>query len=339
MSRVLLVVPALALLLSSCSTGPDQSLVVENIASEGLIPLIETAADEVTALQTAIESGCPGGDLDGIANAWRSAATAYEAVNATAPFGPASMARTTSMVDYQPISPTGIDDLLASDEIVDADYLENRSSSTRRGLGSIEYVLFDIAAECEYAAAAAEVATSATMELRSAWLESFEGAAPFIDAFTADMTSPEALGDVVGAFVETLKEQQLFELGAATGSTSQEANVDAIPEGALGFGSGRYLAELAAIETVLKAGGESGLLALIESRDASVATDIDGLLAEAQDRMSAFSMPLQEVAETTPTQIDAYLEVISELRSLLEADVVSLLDITLGFSDSDGDTG
>ena len=48
---------------------------------------------------------------------------------------------------------------------------------------------------------------------------------------------------------------------------------------------------------------------------------------------------MRDIARDRPEVLEPIYEGIAELRTLFESDVVSLLDITLGFSDTDGDTG
>jgi hypothetical protein len=48
---------------------------------------------------------------------------------------------------------------------------------------------------------------------------------------------------------------------------------------------------------------------------------------------------MRDIARDDPERLVPIYKDIAELRMIFEADVVSLLDITLGFSDTDGDTG
>ena len=140
-------VPAaiLCLALAACSSGPPEVDVVSNAAHLALIPAMETAAEEIAGLSTATEAFCqtPDGEThDAAMEAWRTAKEAWERSELTTFFGPADMLRTVSKVDYAPISETGIDELLASDTVIDVDYIDNRAASTQRGLGAVEYALF-----------------------------------------------------------------------------------------------------------------------------------------------------------------------------------------------------
>jgi predicted lipoprotein len=139
--------------------------------------------------------------------------------------------------------------------------------------------------------------------------------------------------------VETTKRQSLFEIGQALGISSPEPEIEAIPEGAAGAGADMYEAQLAGIEDLLSAGGEDSLGALIRARSPEVADRIDAALAAAMGELAAIDEPLRALAADNPEVLSPVYDHISELRTLFESDVVSLLDITLGFSDTDGDSG
>jgi predicted lipoprotein len=147
------------------------------------------------------------------------------------------------------------------------------------------------------------------------------------------------MSDLVASFVETLKRQSLLELGKALGISSQDQEIEAIPEGAAGEASVMYLAQLEGIATALRAGSPDSLGDLIAARSGEVWNRIDRLLDQAIDELAAIGGPMRGIARDHPEELQPIYEDIAELRKLFETDVVSLLDITLGFSDTDGDTG
>jgi predicted lipoprotein len=333
-----------ALTVVSCSTGPERSLVVTNIADEALIPLVEDAATHLGALEDAIGRFCAQPDDESLAlarEAWADADDAWERSEVTVYYGPAPMLRTESKVDFEPVDVDGIEELLASDSVIDFDYVDNRSSANRRGLGAVEYLIFaplETAAHerrCELASSASAVAAAAAAEVQTGWTE---GDA-YRSIFTGTMSSNDALSDVVGAQHEILKRMTLFELGRAMGVTAPEPDATALVEGAAGHGVDRLLSQLVGVEDTFEAGGEASLLELIRSRSTDVADEIETLLGEMTTRLESLSGPLSETVDRDPTTMNEILDDSSRLRDVIEVDVVSLLDLTLGFSDSDGDTG
>jgi predicted lipoprotein len=57
------------------------------------------------------------------------------------------------------------------------------------------------------------------------------------------------------------------------------------------------------------------------------------------DGLAVLDGPMRQIAAERPEMLEPIYDDIAELRTLFESDVVSLLDITLGFSDTDGDSG
>lgn len=337
--------------LLSCSTGPDRSDVVTSLARSALMPLISNAADEVDQLASDVSSFCQEPSTDSLATAqasWAEAETTWKQAEVTIYYGPAPMLRTVSKVDFEPVSEAGIDELLASDAVIDFDYVDNRSAASRRGLGAVEYLLFrpvEDAADarsCELATTSSAVAAASARVMLDAWTEGMDGGEPFGSVFTTTMTSNDALADVVGAQYEILKRLTLSELGKALGVTAQEPDLLAIPEGAAEQGPDRYLAQVAGVEMTLRAGGESSLLELIRSRSDEVAGQIEMRLDSAVGALRPLvgnEGGMVAAVESSPERIGELLDDLSALRDLIHVDVVSLLDLTLGFSDADGDTG
>jgi predicted lipoprotein len=296
-------------------------------------------------MSAAVDAFCESPSDTGLTRAqesWVEAKRAWERSEISVYYGPATMLRTKSKVDFEPISPAGIDDLVASDTVIDFDYVDNRSAASRRGLGAVEYALYRPLAEagdprlCELTVSASAVAAAATEELREAWSG---GTDPFRRTFTTTMTANDALSDVVGAQHETLTRQTLFELGAALGVTAADPDPSALVEGPAQMGVNRLLAQLDGIEETMSAGGDTSLIELIRSRSADVAETIETTLANGIAGLESVDGPLSAAVTEDPRLMNEVLDDLSRLRDTINVDVVSLLDLTLGFSDSDGDTG
>ncbi len=192
---------------------------------------------------------------------------------------------------------------------------------------------------CHLVTSSALVAEEETRALGDAWTTSFDGGEPWIDTYTITIPPNQALGDLVAAIVETLKRQSLFELGKALGISAPEPDIAAIPEGAAGEAAAMYIAQLEGIRDALTAGED-------ESLGASDPCQVGGGggpdrrdTGPGDRRLSGLEGPMRTMAEEQPELLEPIYEDIAELRTLFESDVVSLLDITLGFSDTDGDTG
>ena len=333
----------------SCSSGPAEDEVVSSITYESLLPALEASSLAAADLAGAVEAFCvepTSGSHEPVASAWESSKGLWGQAWLTTWFGPADMLRTVSRVDYQPISEEGIEDLLASPETLDADYVMNQAASTERGLGAIEYLVFgEVEAaggprRCELLAATSEVVASETAALEDAWGSSYQGGPAFADSFAGDdMPANDALGELVSAVVETVKQQSLFQVGAAVGISASEADPEAIPEGEAGAAADFYRAQLEAIRSMLEAGFPDSLGELITARSPEVMDRIDQHLGGALAELDGIEGPMREIAGEDPARLEPLYEHLSELLAAFESDVVSLLDLTLGFSDTDGDSG
>lgn len=337
------------LVLCACSGGPTNADVVRSMAESALIPAMGAASVQAAALETAVSDFCLQPTIESqeaAGEAWRASKQAWQRSVLTTWFGPAQMLRTVSHVDYEPIDEEGIDELLDSAEVLDVGYMANQAAATQRGLGAIEYMLFDSlqrAGEprvCEMMKSTASVVASETLALETAWTDSYEGGSPFVERFLGETMTPEvAMANSISAIVETLKQMSLFQMGKALGISAQEPSIEAIPEGRAGAAADAYVAQLESIRSMLDGGGENSLGALIDSRSTEISDEIDDHLGVAMAELEGIEAPLRQVAADSPAELQPTYDHLAELLRIFEADVVSLLDITLGFSDADGDTG
>lgn len=334
--------------LAACTAGPVDADAVASVTAQGVVPALETAGGAAAELAAAVDTYCldpSDATLEDARQAWLAAEMAWEAAETATMYGPGSMLRTVAKVDYEPVDTDGIDELLASDTIIDVDYVSNRSAATRRGLGTVEYLLFgdvdpDMATRaCSLLTATASVIASETADLVTAWTDSYEGDEPFQVTFSEETPTDSALAEVVLSMVDTLKRQSSFELGRAIGATSFESRPEAIPEGPAGAGALRYQSQLDGIRSQLTAGGETSLLALVDHRSEEVADRVESLLDEASAELDSIDEPLADLVRDDPERLERLQAVLADLVTVFEADVVSVLDITLGFSDTDGDSG
>ena len=338
----------LGALVIACASGTGEAEVVSSITNASLLPALEVSSRGAADLKAAAGEYCANpstANRDALAEAWEVSKAAWGHAWLTTWFGPADMLRTVSRVDYQPIDEEAIEDLLASTEPLDADYMMNQAASTQRGLGAIEYLVYgesDPGEErrCELLSATVEVVASEVEALEKAWSESHQGGAPFAESFAGEsMPSNDALGELVSAAVETLKQQSLYQVGKAIGISASEADPAAIPEGEAGLASDFYRAQLESIQSMLDAGAPDSLGDLVEARSPEVKARIDEHVEGAFAELDGIKGPMREIAADAPDDLAPLYEHLSDLLSAFESDVVSLLDITLGFSDTDGDTG
>lgn len=344
---------AFAVILAACSSESDLSAAVDDVATTYLTPVYEEATTDLLALSDSLTVWCDDRSdeaRDSARDAWFRAQTSWKHTQA-AWFGPTTGDFHASHIGYETTHPNGIEETIASDATLDASYVRQSLPTTQQGLGAIEYVLFNGTPlddrRCEYTDALAEALALETTALSDSWFVSFEGGNPYIDYFAGIGSSSyaprDALGGQVGEIIDLVQLITLNHLGRELGVSSPEPTPGAFPEGEAHFGLGTLRAQ---IEAVAMAYGTSpaAISGAVASRSQDVDNQIRDELAEAlslvseiieRQRGTSMAVAVAEDREALE-RIDRLL---ASLRTRFETDVVSLLDVMLGFSDADGDSG
>jgi uncharacterized protein len=343
----------LGLVASGCGGGgSDLSTAVADIADDYLAPAYASSSETVAELSASATTACddPGTSLDGPREAWKIAETTWIATQAGW-FGPTTVDRADSKIGYQPTSESGIEETLASELQIDAAFVRDSLPTTQKGMGAIEYILFSEtpldARRCEYLVAVSTVAAEDSEALDTAWNETWKGDIAYADYFKGlgemGPAPREALGLSTAGIVELTKKLTLEQIGKALGITSPEPHPEAYPEGQARFGLAALRAQIQGIADSY--GEEPGSMSgAVASRDSGVDAVIRGALTDALVQVDAIivssgSLSFAEALETNHGDLEDLYELLATLRRTFETDVVSLLDVTLGFSDSDGDSG
>ncbi len=340
-------------LLAACSPGLDRGDTVEAIVDDVLVPGFSAAAAATAGLAGASASLCaaPGQSaLDTARRAWSEAVVAWNATE-VAWEGPVKMDRIESLVHYPAVDVEEIEALLdgqAEGEQLDAADL----ASIVRGLGTAEYLLFasdDPAAvtapgRCELLMAVTDGAAAGAGAAELAWTDGWNGGAPYADTLAGRaepaMDANDALAELVAGIDAILSNVTVQGLGLALGRTREEPLPEALHEGAAGAAGDVLAARLAGIAAVYDPPGETpGLGDLVAERSDEVDAKVRADLAAAQEALDSLGSPLTPALAASPDQAAALYDALVELRRTFEADVASLLDITVGFSDTDGDSG
>ncbi len=339
--------------LAACSPGVDRGDAVEAMVDDVLVPGFSAAAAATADLAGASADLCaaPGqAALETARQAWSEAVVAWNATE-VAWEGPVKMDRIDSMVHYPAVDVEEIDRLLeghGEGEQFDAADL----ASVVRGLGTAEYLLFasdDPAAvtapgRCELLTAVTVGAAEGAGAAELAWTDGWNGGAPYADTL-AGRTEPamdanDALAELVAGIDAILSNATVQGLGLALGRTREEPLPEALNEGAAGAAGDVLAARLAGIAAVYDPPGDTlGLGDLVAERSAEVDAAVRSDLAAAREALDSLGSPMTPALAESPDQAAVLYDALVELRRTFEADVASLLDITVGFSDTDGDSG
>ncbi len=337
---------------------PTRQEMLGALTEQVIVPRYTEVAKEAQGLAHALQQLCAAPSreqLDLAQQAWYRARGPWMRAQAVG-FGPVELRRTHSYIDWHPIDPDRIEKALVSRETITPADVREFMSSAQRGLGTVEFLLFgpaddilaDLAAphglRCQYLTALGEVIAVETATVVSDWT----GAGAQDDSAYADIFAgrgPSALLD--SAAVDELVRSLVFlcrtivdmQLGQALGINDGVPDPAALPGGAghnaaadlrnqvLGMRD-IYLGSLQEDDTGL------GLSLLV--RALSAETD-DSLRAAFQTVLAALEEPLAlRMAENPAPAQEAYAS-LKTLQRALNTEVVSLLGVSVGFSDTDGD--
>lgn len=347
---------------STGSPAPTKQDVLAHLTDEVIVPRYQVAAETLNQLQAALRGLCAQADpaqLAAARAAWRDARGAWMRVQAMT-FGPATARRARSLVAWQPIDPERIERALQTREAVTPEDVREYFAATQRGLGTIEYLIFQDegavlsrvssadAVHCQYLTSVGEVAAQEMQAVLAQWTGAEPGAVAYAEAFKGSAPSSllddAAIAEAVRTLVFLSRALIDMQLGAALGVADGAPDPAALP-----IGLGRHAVAdmrnqvLGMQDLYLGAPGAEdealGLSALI--RPLSAAADA-GLRAGFQDALTALAAlaePAPDLLWEDPQPAENAYAHLKTLQRGLNAEVVSLLGVSVGFADTDGDGG
>ena len=354
--------------IAACAGCPSvsRSDVLESLVPSVVVPLHETMANELQTLSDTVRTACatiPVLELDEIRGAWRDARAAVSRSRAVE-FGPAADRHSSSLIDWDAFDAERVDTLLAEVESVTASHVREFLPATARGLRAFEYIAFADAdldePRCEYlvaiSAAAAEEANAVVEEWQGTGTAS--GNEPFADVFTGTASSSllplAAVSDVISTSIFLMRSIVDMQLGTALGIDDAEADLTAIGEGPSGNGIadlrdavvGMLTVYLGALPDAPAPEDPEDSLLGIGDLVAGASEEADIRVREAFDTAISSIDVLRSTGESLTWLIvnerglvmDCY-DALKDLQLTLNTEVVSLLGISVGFADTDGDSG
>ena len=334
---------ALALAASACTGPTDRRDVLAGLAGPVFVPAFEAAAETASRLADAVDvfARDPSPGRLAAARERYAAARADWAATAAFRFGPAMDRRSESQLDWWPVDPAAIAGAAAAGAT--AEDIRQRQSAATRGFHALEHLLAggdlggDPAARA-YAARLAGVIAAETAAIRDEWTGAGRDFA-YADALAGRgdtvISASLALSDVVRTSIfltETIGDMQL---GKALGVTG-DRDPGAIP--GLGPSTGADLR-----------GAVRGIRAsfLGDGDGPAVGTLVNDLDDGAFDRMKAAldaafeavgALPADIKADAGDDALHAARDAVKQVQILYATEIVSLLGISVGFSDNDGDS-
>ena len=363
MPRILrmLLLGALLILVGGCtrSAAPDESEVLISLTDRIVVPGYESLATEAQDLHQALDGLCAApsdATLQAARQAWRDVRVPWMRSEATW-FGPVMDRRAVSVMDWSPTDPERIERMLANNPAVTEAAVREGLSSTQRGLGAIEYLLFDSgapeslsgSARCGYLTALGSVIATEAQAIAAEWTVARENGPAYRDFFTGRSASSLLKGQAVAELVRTqvFLIRTIVDMRLATALGLRQGGPDpaAIPGGA-GHNSLEDLRQeiLGMRDMYLGHDGSDdqadapGISALIVPLSDETDQRMRDQFAAALAAIEAVELPLHVALQEQPQRVQAVHERLLDLRRTLNTEVVSLLGVSVGFSDTDGDS-
>lgn len=326
---------------TAAPTGaPERADVVAALVDEVLTPLTSDAASRAANLGAATESLCAAPGDATLATARTELASAWSGWKLTDTFdmGPAMDRRSGSLLGYE-VNPDKVDSAVAGGEEMTVDSVRNRMASNLRGFGAVDHLLrapvasFSDPARCGYLQALVGVIVDETAQVAKGWTTGLDGAPPF--ATTSKGGGPDAMSPT--DMIDLLVNMQLSFLESTSKRLSAVSESGSAVPIELAAGTLFVLAaQLRGLRAVYFApdGSDVGLGQIVSNDLATkVADDVDALsklLAEDADVPSEEQPTAEEAGD-----LAAAVEVV---RRTVVTEVVSELDVTVSFSENDGDS-
>ena len=353
---------------TACLSGDaiSRSDVLESLVPTVVIPSHEKAADSLQSLSDKARVSCAelsGSDMDDLRDAWRTARSTVSQSRAVL-FGPAADRHSTSLINWHTLEPERVDSLLKTGDVASARYVQEFMPATARGLRAIEYILFaDLpfdTSRCNYVAAVSEAAAAEVQAVVDEWTGSgtASGKVAYSDVFFGNASSSllplSAVSEVVRTSIFLMRTIVDMQLGQALGVDEPMADPTALGEGLAGNGLADLRDVIAGIEAVYAGAGSDGLaIDYSDNRPKGLSDLVAGASDDADvrvkmafeaalgaiDTLAVRAGSLEQLIANDAESVLAMHSVLKELQITLNTEVVSLLGISVGFADTDGDGG
>ena len=284
----------------------------------------------------------PGAALADARKAWQTAMLAWESLSAVA-IGPVVSRRAQRQIDFAPTRPQLIERAIKA-QPQGAKAFE-RVGTPAKGLPALEWLLWTQPVQpaspgCSYAV---EVALDVEREAVALQAAFKEAAATDWGAEDEQERSAQAMGEFINQWVggiERLRWAHMEKpLRAAQGTRSPD-----YPRAASGLTSEAWTAEWSTLRTLAVLPPEAAVpapgqaLVPLETylRGRGLNPLADRLVKTTQDIDSAFSA-LTRAGQHNGTQVQQVAKALSALKRLAEAEIAPALQVSIGFSDADGD--
>ena len=343
---------------ASGAAAPSKQEVIASLTNGLILPRFRSVAEEMSNAQAALHALCSDPSLDTLADArtaWREARAEWLRSQAIW-FGPVMDRRSRSLVDWAPVDPERIEKSLSKRETVTANDVREFLGATQRGMGAIEYVLFgdddEVLASlgemggirCQYLTALGDVAAEETAAVVADWAgdgtDSDGYAGYFKGTANIALVDQQAVDEVVRTSVFITRSISDMRLGKALGATDGHPDPSAIPGGAGNNAVSDLRNQVLGMRDAYQGADDTlGISDLVRGVSPAADERMRGHFEQALAAVDGLEEPIRETIAQDPGPAQLAYQRMQELQRALNTEVVSLLGVTVGFSDSDGDGG
>ncbi len=346
----------LLFLLAACgSRAPSDQDVLVSLTDTVIVPSYQGAAQDAAKLDQDVQALCnaPSGEaLEAARHSWRAARASWMRSKAMW-FGPVMDRRSVSLIDWSPTDTGRINQWLAEGAPVGPGEVRETMAANQRGFGAIEHLLFrgdaldsagNLPSYCQYLGALAQVAREEAEAILSEWVDETEGQPPYQDYFTSRsrvaVLSSAAVAEVVRTQFFLIRDIVNMRFAPALGLREGGQDLSAIPGNAADNGLNDLRHELLGMQAIYEGAGSDGLgvsdlvLPLSEETDQRMRVQF----AAAIQAIDSIEGPLRAAIAQRPQQVMDLYDSLLDLQRTMATEVVSLLGVSVGFTDTDGDS-
>ncbi|HYQ04519.1 MAG TPA: imelysin family protein [Polyangiaceae bacterium] len=332
-------------LVSGCHRPPKKELVLRSLVDNLLSPGIAGAVEASHTLHTAVSqlSATPSAQTAAQArSAWIDTAVRFKRANA---FRDQTLAASSELVRaaFWPPRPRAIDDLVRSDASINVEDIDQLGADVR-SLYALEYLLFPELSGSPFAVDTAEgvrlrqllVAFAGSVSRRADAAAKELAATPVAARLAAE--GQDAINRLVGLTVGNVEHFVANRLATIVwiASTKRSRAID-IEGGPSGISHKLGAAVMDVTAHLYDGERGPGLGALVAAVAPGVHERVRGDFAAAVASIHEFGQPLEAVALSDRSQLDALLAKLKTLEIALRSELASALGVTLTFSSADAD--
>lgn len=346
-----------SLAIACSSSAADESEVLISLTDAVIVPGYEATAAASSELRETLEGLCASPTDDSLSTAqqaWRDTRAPLMRSEATW-FGPFTDRRSEGLLAWPQTDSERIEAMLVNNPATTQDGVRDGLASTQRGLGAIEYLLFapnalellsdSSSVRCQFLIALGQVVESEMSGILADWKGDGNVDQGYGGFFTGRssiaLVEGQAIAEVVRTQVFLIRTLVVMRLAAALGLREGGPDLSAIP-GGNGDNSLYDLRNevLGMRDMYIGPEGDEGMG--ISDLVQALSTETDERMRQhftsSLEAIDAVGMPLREAISERPEQVQAVHDRLRELQVTLNTEVVSLLGVSVGFSDTDGDS-